>query len=214
MSAPAKYLFDVDFGAGAGARQAEPSITLAEHASRLAAAEADAYRKGLAEAQASFQRMSAAALERIGAELAQLRQGLDAVATGLETEAVEVAVAAARKLAPELIAREPLAEIAALARECFRHLIAAPHVVVRVNEVLHAAAREQIEEVARGRGFEGRIVVLGEAEIALGDCRIEWADGGIHRDRAAVEATIGEAVARYIRARKPTTTRVGGEPKR
>lgn len=213
MRTPPKYMFDMDFSAGAKARQSEPTITLAEHATRLTEAEAGAYRKGFAEAQASFQHMGAAALERIGAELARLHQGLDAVAAGLEMEAVEVAVAVARKLAPELIAREPFAEIAALARECFRHLIAAPHVVVRVNEALHATAREQIEEVARGRGFEGRLVVLGEAEIPLGDCLIEWADGGIHRDRAAVEATITQAVARYIRARATTTTRVGGEPK-
>ena len=45
----------------------------------------------------------------------------------------------AGKLAPALIAREPFAEISALARDCFRHLVAAPHVVVRVNEAQHAA---------------------------------------------------------------------------
>ena len=44
-----------------------------------------------------------------------------------------MAVAVAAKLAPELIAREPLAEIAALATESFRHLVATPHVVVRVG---------------------------------------------------------------------------------
>jgi flagellar assembly protein FliH len=217
MRAPAKYLFDMDFGAGANARQSEPTITLAEHAAKLAEAEANAYRKGFAEAeaqaQASFQRLGAAALERIGAELTRLHQGLGAVAAGLEIEAVEVAVAVAKKLAPELIAREPFDEIAALARDCFRHLITAPHVVVRVNETLHATAREQIEEIARARGCEGRLVVLGEAEIPPGDCRVEWADGGIHRDRTAVEATITEAVARYIRARASAATRVGGEPK-
>ena len=33
------------------------------------------------------------------------------------------------------------------------------------------------------RGFEGRLVVLAEPEIAPGDCRIEWADGGVVRDQ-------------------------------
>ena len=51
-------------------------------------------------------------------------------------------------------------------------------------------------------GFEGRLVVLGEPGIALGDCRIEWADGGVNRDTAAAEAAIGEAVARYVSARR------------
>ena len=35
-------------------------------------------------------------------------------------------------------------------------------------------------------------------DIALGDCRIEWADGGVNRDSAAADAAIGDAVARYV----------------
>ena len=52
------------------------------------------------------------------------------------------------------------------------------------------------------RSFEGRLVVLAEPDIALGDCRIEWADGGINRDSAAADAAIGAAVAGYIGARR------------
>ena len=114
-------------------------------------------------------------------------------------------MAVAKKLAPELIAREPFAEISALAIDCFRHLVAAPHVVVRVNDQLHANARERIEETTRLGGFEGRLVVLAEPDIAPGDCRIEWADGGIKRDGAATQAAIDEAVARYIAGRRGVT---------
>ena len=45
-------------------------------------------------------------------------------------------------------------------------------------------------------------MVLAEPDIALGDCRIEWADGGVTRDSAATEAAIDEAVARYVAARR------------
>ena len=74
--------------------------------------------------------------------------------------------------------------------------------MVRVNDPLYADARERLEEIARMRGFEGRLVVLAEPDIACGDCRIEWADGGVNRDRAAIEAAIGEAVARYLAVRR------------
>jgi flagellar assembly protein FliH len=113
-----------------------------------------------------------------------------------------VAVAVARKLAPELIAREPFAELSALAAGCFRHLVAAPHVVVRVNDALQERARAELEETARAGGFDGRLVVLAEPEIAPGDCRIEWADGGVKRDRATIEGAIEESVARYVAARR------------
>jgi flagellar assembly protein FliH len=43
---------------------------------------------------------------------------------------------------------------------------------------------------------------MAEPDIALGDCRIEWADGGIKRDSAAIEAAITAAVLSYIAARR------------
>ena len=89
-----------------------------------------------------------------------------------------------------------------MASECFRELIAAPHIAVRVNDALYSAAREKLEAIARAAGFEGRLVVLAEPGIALGDCRIEWADGGLAREGAATEAAIAEAVSRYVAARR------------
>jgi flagellar assembly protein FliH len=193
-------MFDVDFAAGSD--PARRAITPAVHEAALADARAKAYRDGVAAAVAEAEARAAVTFERIVGGLQELARKLDAIEARLETEAVEVAVAVARKLAPELIAREPLAEIAALARGCFAQLVNAPHVVVRVSDALHGPAREELEQTARMHGFEGRLVVLGEPEIAPGDCRIEWADGGIVRERAATEGAIAEAVNRYAAARR------------
>ena len=202
MGATAKYLFDADFS---GSGEPKPTIALAEHAAKLTEAEAAGYRNGVAVAEAQAlaesSRLTAVALGRIADSFERLDQALHAVGAKLEAEAVEVAVAVGRKLAPALVAREPFAEIAALASECFRQLVAAPHVVVRVNDALYAATRDKLDDILRASGFEGRLVVLAEPEIAPGDCRIEWADGGVNRDSAAAEAAIAEAVQRYVTAR-------------
>jgi flagellar assembly protein FliH len=206
MGAPTKFLFDLDFAGNAERKPSEPMIPLAEHAVKIAEAETAAHRRGYAEAQSDAgveaDRRIAAALEKIAASLAVANDALQAIEARLECEAVEVAVAVARKLAPALIAREPFAEIATLASECFKQLIAAPHIAVRVNDSLYATARQKLEDIVRARSFEGRLVVLAEPDIAVGDCRIEWADGGINRDRASADAAIGEAVARYVGARR------------
>ena len=206
MGAPTKFLFDLDFAGNAERKPSEPMMTLAEHAVALAEAETAAHRRGYTEAQSDAgveaERRIAATLEQIAASLAVANEALQAIEARLECEAVEVAVAVARKLAPALIAREPFAEIATLASECFKQLTAAPHIAVRVNDSLYATAREKLEDIVRARSFEGRLVVLAEPDIAEGDCRIEWADGGINRDRASADAAIGEAVARYIGARR------------
>jgi flagellar assembly protein FliH len=210
MNAPTKFLFDVDFAGGADRK---PAMALAEHARKLAEAELAAHRRGYAEAQAEANaesgRRIASALERIAAGIAEAGKILTAVETRLECEAVEVAVAVARKLAAALIAREPFAEIAALASDCFRQLVTAPHIVVRIPEALYAAAREQLESIVRARGFEGRLVVLAEPDMAPGDCRIEWADGGVNRDSAAADAAIDAAVAAYLSARRGSAAPLG-----
>ena len=200
MSAPVKFLFEDDFAGHAA--PGKRMITAAAHEAALARAEAEGYRKGMAAAEAKIEGRATAACERIAQGVATMAQGLSAVEARLEAESVEVAVAVARKLAPELIAAEPLGEIAALAASCFHQLIAAPHVVVRIAEQVYESAHARLEQIAQLHGFEGRLVVLAEPGMALGDCRIEWADGGLSRDRAATEAAINEAVGRYVAARR------------
>ena len=202
MAAPAKFLFDVDFSAP---DKREKPATPAEIADKIAQAEARAYRAGWdaaqREAKVESDRRAALALEEIGIAIRGIASRFTSIETRMETEAVDVAVAVARKLCAELIAREPLGEITALVSDCFSHLVSTPHLVVRINDSLYDAARMQIEQLAAQAGFEGRLVILAEPTIAFGDCRIEWADGGVVLDRAAIEAKISELVGRYLASR-------------
>jgi flagellar assembly protein FliH len=203
MAAPAKFLFDVDFAAPDKGR--EKPATPAEIARKIADAEARAYRAGYDaaqhEARVESDRRSALALEEIGLTLTGIATRFSGIETRMETEAVDVAVAVARKLCSELISSEPLGEISGLVSNCFSHLVSTPHLAIRINDSLYEAARERIERLARQSGFEGRLVILAEPDIATGDCKIEWADGGVVLERAAIEAKINELVGRYIASR-------------
>ncbi|MEN3287534.1 MAG: flagellar assembly protein FliH [Bradyrhizobium sp.] len=208
MAAPAKFLFDMDFSAPDKSR--ERPATPAEIAQKIAAAEARAYRDGYdagqREAKAESDRRTALALEEIGVGIRGIAARYDGIESRMETEAVDVAVAVARKLCSELIAAEPLGEITGLVGDCFSHVVSTPHLVVRINDALYEAARERIERQAKQSGFEGRLVILAEPDIETGDCRIEWADGGVVLERAAIEAKINELVGRYITSRNQAAT--------
>jgi flagellar assembly protein FliH len=196
-------MFDLDFAAPDRAREKVP--TPAEIAQKIADAEARAYRAGFdaaqREAKAEADRRAALALEEIGIAIKGIVSRFGGIETRMETEAVDVAVAVARKLCSELIAAEPLTEITGLVQDCFSHLVSTPHLVVRINDALYEGARERIELLARQSGFEGRLVILAEPGIATGDCRIEWADGGVVLERAAIETKIDELVGRYMASR-------------
>ncbi|MGY4303403.1 flagellar assembly protein FliH [Bradyrhizobium sp. USDA 4369] len=204
MAQPAKFLFDTDFSAPEKTR--ERATTAAEIAQKVAAAEAAAYRNGYEaaqrEAKVEADRRVAAALEQINIHLQGIAARYSNIETRMETEAVDVAVAVARKLCAALVAAEPLGEITGLVRDCFAHLVSTPHLVLRINDSLYEAAHDKIEKLAKQSGFEGRLVILAEPEIETGDCRIEWADGGVVLERAAIDAKINELVGRYMASKK------------
>jgi len=203
MASPAKFLFDMDFSAPDKGR--ERPATALEIAQKIASAEAHAYRDGYdagqREAKTESDRRTALALEEIGIGIQAIKARFSGIETRMETEAVDVAVAVARKLCSELISGEPLGEITALVSDCFSHLVSTPHLVVRINDSLYEPARDRIERLSKQSGFAGRLVILAEPEIESGDCKIEWADGGVVLERAAIEAKIDELVGRYMASR-------------
>lgn len=205
MGAPAKFLFDVDFSKPGGGHAAA-SQTNSQHA----AAETRGYQLGFEAAQreaaATTERLAANAAATIAQALTALAANFAATDARLEAEAVDIAVAVARKLAGELLAAEPLGEIAALVNDCFRHLVATPHLVVRIHDSLYEACRVKLDQLAKHSGFQGKLVILADPDVAGGDCRIEWADGGVVLERQDVEARITELVGRYMASRSTGRT--------
>jgi flagellar assembly protein FliH len=82
--------------------------------------------------------------------------------------------------------------IGSAARAAFQQMRGVPHLAVRVNDALVEEVDGLIQKVARECGFEGRLLVLGEPEIALGDVRFEWADGGVTRQRARIDEALAQ----------------------
>jgi flagellar assembly protein FliH len=206
MGAPAKFLFDQDFSS----TQRGDAANAADVARKLAEAEAKGARTGYAAGQADAAketvRRNAMAMEEIARKLGGIAGGLGQAEARIEAEAVDIAVAVARKLCAELTSREPLAELTALVTDCLRHLVSTPHLVVRINDALYDDARARIETLAKQHGFEGRLVILSDPDIAHGDCKLEWADGGVTSDRTATESKIAELVGRYMASRNTAET--------
>lgn len=183
-----------------------PMITVAEHEALLAAAEQAAFARGRAEAMAARERSDEERLadeaRRLAGEVGHLVERLDTEQARVEKDAVALAFLVARRLSAHLVAREPLGEIVALIAECLGPLRKAPHLVIRLRDSDVEALKARIDPLVAEKGFEGRLVFLGDPEIAAGDCRIEWADGGILRDRRALEKQVDQAARRYFEARR------------
>jgi flagellar assembly protein FliH len=194
-ASPQKFVFDEEFDrrSGSSRRQGDQQ--------RLEDAEQEGYARGLLEGrreagQEAAMRL-AVAMEAVAAQAAGLMTHLDAERARLEREAAALGVAFARKLAGTLVAAAPLAPLEEAAAECFRALVGTPHAVVTVPDGQIDAAKAVLDRLALERGFAGRLVVLGDPDMAAGDFRLEWADGGVARSGRAIDILIAAAIARH-----------------
>ena len=205
MAAPAKFTFDLDLHRG---ERKERLVSEAALAALVQQARELSYAQGFAEGERGVTAVAAQALaaaaEMLASRSAEMTVALDDARKTMLREAVELAAGIGRKLAGHLIARQPSVEIEMLVAECMAVLEGVPHLVIRCHTELADAVREIATAHMATSGFTGRLVVMGDPEQRLGDCRIEWVDGGLVRDVDAISSEINRRIAAYLAAHGAT----------
>ncbi len=199
MTDTAKFMFDTVFEPGADGTASMPR-TLSEDDLDAIRAEgyAQGYNAGQGDALAKAEQDCAAKLDAIGNSVSAALGQLAEERRKLAAEAGELAMMISRRLVPFLMKQHPSAEIEGLLADALTHLSDTPHLVIRINEGWLEQISPRLEQIAQNRGFAGRLIVLAEPDVEIGDCRIEWADGGITRNAAAVGREIEATIARHM----------------
>ena len=199
MTGAKPFLFDRDFD---GRRRGEEMVPMSVHLAAIAEAEQRGHASGNSAGQDVARREQnarlSAVLEKLAIQMSLEIAHSEARALAQEIGAIELALELARKIAGEAIARYPLAAVESAVQECFSEARTAPHVAVRVNENMVEETRAHLGTMAAERGFAGKLVILGEPDIPQGDIRLEWADGGVVRDRALIEDAIQKTIHNHI----------------
>ena len=154
-----------------------------------------AHVEGANAARTEEQARLARAIEALTATLSQTAARLGHIEAKASSEALKFALEFSTMLSGTLVSQSPTAPIEAAARKVFGDLRGVPHVAVRVSPDLVEPAREKLSRIARDIGLDAKMIVLGEPEIMTGDCRIEWADGGIIVDHEQLVLKLNAAVA-------------------
>ena len=205
MAQPARFTFDLDLGQRT-IPSAPPAPTVPEElvAQLVAQAREDAYAEGLAAGERNAASMAAqtlaAAAGTLATQTAEMVAALDDASLAAKREAIELAASIGRKLALHLLARHPTVELEALIAECMQSLGGVPHLVVRC----HPAIADEIRDIATAHmhtsGFSGRLIVMGDPDIRLGDGKLEWVDGGLVRDIGEISKDIDRKIMAFLAA--------------
>jgi len=191
MVAATKYQFAEAFDGGkenrAEAKLADARAAWEEEAK---AREAAAFEAGKADALNSIEQQTLALVQAMNAQLLTLAEQRSTLEKTMAEASVDLATLAATKIADILVERGPGRLVAETVLNALPLVIGEARIVVRLAEPLVDHIKSRMDEMALEAGFTGKVVLLGDERIAPGDCRIEWANGGIQRRAADIKAEI------------------------
>ncbi len=154
--------------------------------------------KGFTEGQEDAGLRIAQAIEALIASLPSLSQEQDRANEIILKDAVKLAIAVVKRALPAMAETHAFDEVSKVVADLVPHLLDEPRIIVRVALPLVESIRAHLEQLANQAGFEGRIVVQEDERVALGDCKLEWADGGGERDLGRLMADMDQIVERAL----------------
>lgn len=193
MTGSRKFLFENDF-----AHPEDVKKRAAVHTEdAMVTAKAEAFAAGRAEAEAE-QRITeeqhiAQLLSAITARVDTLGAARAEANDAISKEAGDLAVSICRKILPTLAAQNALREIEGLVTRTMAEMNEEPRIVLRVADSRLDALQTRIERMSSG--FPGKLVLLGDDELAENDCAVLWADGGTERNLDRLWSEIDQIVA-------------------
>lgn len=203
MVQTAKFMFDRSFEAPSRGRPGDR--TREEWERKVAEARQAGYEQGRADGEAaakdSLEAETRETVDTLIDSAGTVLEAVDAECAGIRRQSAELALTAANCLAADLVNRMPATTLEAMFAEALDYIGEAPHVALTVNEKLADIVQEKVSALAAKRGFEGRIVVLGDPDTRTGNCHVQWADGGITLDMESTTRSIMRIVRRHLDGR-------------
>lgn len=209
------FMFDYSFDDGADEnRQAEiearrrameeaeanrpPTFSVEELETAKTEAHAAGRQEGMADAMAGIEQQVARTLDAVFSRVPKVFEQHHAWTQTLEADALRLAHTVMRKVSPELVREHELPEVEHVIREAFSFLTEQPKVMIRVAAELESALSEKVNLMASRVGYEGQVVLVGDPELAIDDCRVSWQAGAVERGLDDTWGQIDEIVNRTL----------------
>ncbi|MEQ8397717.1 hypothetical protein [Thalassobaculum sp.] len=212
---PRPFTFDYSFDDGADERRkAEedakkraaqeaksnrpPTFTQEQLEQAKVEAHAAGRQEGMDDAMAGIEQQIARTMDATFSRLPKVFEEHAAWTKAMEVDALRLAVALMRKLAPELSRNSELPEVERIIREAFGFLTEQPKVMIRVAPTLEEALRDKVALMASRVGYEGQVVLVGDPELPTDDCRVSWQAGAVERSLDDTWDQIDQIVGRAL----------------
>lgn len=164
----------------------------------VAEAKKIAFSEGESSQVARAAQTEADAMRAIASQMQLILTRLHSESETLREDAAKLAIAAASRIAGSALDQFSVETVAALASDAMGELRGEPRLSVHCAPELEAPLSEKLSEVASRTGFEGAVVVRGEAGLTGADCRLEWRRGSISRSHEEIAERLDALVMKWL----------------
>ena len=211
MATVRKFTFDLDFDAPEpdpaelveAEEEQEPEVVVPTFSEEdLERARKEGYDKGhdagRREATEATEQKLLETVEAAGQHLTTLCNAQLEANQEIAKEMITVAVAIAKKMFPDLNARNALGEVERVVQETLKAITDEPRVQIQVPPELREPFMERLSTLTNRAGFDGKVFVNPDPSLNAGDCRVEWSNGAAVRDTNEMWEMVDEIVERNI----------------
>ena len=134
------------------------------------------------EAMVSLQKQNTDTLLTIDASLKNILDTLQQQAQDSFSAAIDFALAVCKKAVPALCATNAIEEIRALLKNNLHFLKDEPKISLCLNPFLADQIKPVLADLIKKESYSGKIALVRDDSLAVGDCRIEWKNGGLEKN--------------------------------
>lgn len=104
--------------------------------------------------------------------------------------AQSLAVGICKKMMPAMANQSSFDEVEKVIEEVFANVTEEPRITISVHGDIAEAVEVRLSDLAKEKGFEGRIFVKVDGALEASDCRVDWANGSSERNTTELWAKI------------------------
>lgn len=202
-----KFQFDVDFGDDENEEMHDAELHAHEHEQHVAptysdeqmnAAREEAFRSGFeqgaAEARQGIESNLSALVSVVSTGLDKLMASEASRLQQMNEVALRTTIATLKKMWPSIARQQGLQAIEETIRQSLEYNQDEQRIVIRVHDTMLDPLIQRLPQIQEQKAFPGKIIVLADQAIGEGDCKVEWADGGLERLSRHLSAQIDRAL--------------------
>ncbi len=138
-----------------------------------------AFAAGQQAALQSIERQSGEICAHILKHLQHIVSQYAAIEQALTYKSLSVVLYSLQKLMPDMLTMQAEEHIESTVKQCLQFALNMPKLSIKVSDQVFGEIQPRLQNIFAQAGFQGKATILADPTLKMGDCRIEWGQGGM-----------------------------------